>query len=209
MKRLLPAIAVSVAVAVPCGAAPEGYRRIESVAASVNGEVIFLSEVEQEACFYRCGAVPGQAAQEIPLPAAREKLVADMLVLQEQKKLALGGVDNAAIRGAAAEVLSRMRNCASPCAVNITEADARALLTRRSLVREFLRQRIGVFIEIHEEEVRREIDQRTRSGVSPEERTEENVRRSLYEEKAAAEIRNWFTRTTSKSRIVLSPLPEP
>ena len=209
MKRLLLAIAASVSLAVPCAAAPEGYRRIEAVAASVNGEVIFLSEVAREACFYRCGAVPGQAAQEIPLSVAREKLVADMLVLQEQKKLALGGVDNAALPGAAAEALSRMRRCASPCASAITEADARDLLQRRLLVRDFLRQRIAGFIEVNEEEVRREIEQRSRSGAPPEERTEEVVRNRLYEEKAAAELRNWFARTTSKSRIVLSPLPEP
>ncbi len=209
MKRVVLAIVASAALAVPCAAAPEGYRRIESVAASVNGEVIFLSEVAREACFYRCGAVPGQAAQEIPLPVAREKLVADMLVLQEQKKLALGGVDNAALRGAAAEALSRMRRCASPCASPVTETDVRDLLQRRLLVRDFLRQRIAVFIEVNEEEVRREIDQRLRSGAPPEERTEEVVRNRLYEEKAAAELRNWFARTTSKSRILLSPLPEP
>lgn len=209
MKPSVLAIAACMALAVPCAAAPEGYRKIESVAASVNGEVIFLSEVEREACFYRCGAVAGQAAQELPLAAAREKLVADMLVLQEQKKLGLGGVDNAAVRAATAETLPRIRRCASPCAAAVTENDVRDLVQRRMLVRAFLEQRVAVFIEVNEEEVRREIDQRSRAGASPEELAEGNVRRHLFEEKAAAAIRNWFARTTSKSGVVLAPLSEP
>lgn len=209
MKRSVLAIAALVALAVPCAAAPEGYRKIESVAASVNGEVIFLSEVEREACYYRCGAVPGQAPQELSLAAAREKLVADMLVLQEQKKLGLGELDNAALRTATAETMARVRRCASPCAAAVTEEDAADLMRRRMLVRAFLEQRVAVYIEVNEEEVRREIDQRSRFGAPPEERSEETVRRHLFEEKAAAAIRNWFARTTSKSRVVLSPLSEP
>ncbi|HSL92766.1 MAG TPA: hypothetical protein VK863_08960 [Candidatus Limnocylindrales bacterium] len=209
MKRYLLAIAASAALAVTSAAAPDGYRMIESVAASVNGEVLFLSDVTREACFYRCGAVPGQEAQEISLSRAREKLVADTLVLQEQKKLGMGGVDNAALAGLTAETLSRMRGCASPCAAAITETEVRDLLRRRLLVRGFLEQRVGVFIEITDEDVRKEIDRRSRSGAPPEELSEETVRKHLYEEKAAAEIRNWFERTTSKSRVVLSPLTEP
>lgn len=209
MKRAFLAVAVSVALAGTCAAEPDGYRRIESVAASVNGEVIFLSEVSREACFYRCGAVPGQAGQEISLSRARELLVADTLVLQEQKKLGLGGVDNAALAGAIAEPLTRMRRCAAPCAAAVTEADVRELIRRRLLVRDFLVQRVAVFIEVNDEDVRKEIEQRSRSGAPPEELSAETVRKRLYGEKAAAEIRNWFARTTSKSRVVLSPLSEP
>ena len=210
MRRVLLAIAATVALAGTCAAAaPEGYREIESVAASINGEVVFLSEVAREACFYRCGAVPGQPAQEISLSRAREKLIADTLVLQEQKKLGLGEADNAAVRSATAETLSRMRRCGSPCAAEVTEAEVRNLLQRRLLVRDFLERRIAVFIEINDEEVRKEIDRRSRSGASPAELSEDAVRKRLYEEKAATELRNWFARTTSKSRVLLSPLPEP
>jgi hypothetical protein len=34
------------------------------------------------------------------------------------------------------------------------------------------------------------------------------VRRELLEQKAEREVRNWFDRVTSKSRILLSPLEE-
>ncbi|HZW37438.1 MAG: hypothetical protein ACM319_05640 [Deltaproteobacteria bacterium] len=210
MKRALPVCAVILALAATCLAAPpDGYRRIESVAASVNGEVIFLSDVEREACFYRCGTVPGQAPREVTPSRAREMLIADTLVLQEQKKLGLGTVDNAALAAEEADALSRTRNCASPCAAAVTVAEIHELVQRRLLVRDFLERRVAVFIEVNDEEVRREIAQRDRSGSPPEERTEVKVRTDLLREKGASEIRNWFSRATSKSRITLSPLSEP
>jgi hypothetical protein len=209
VKRILLSFAVLLALAGAGAAAPEGFRMIESVAASVDGEVIFLSDVEREACFYRCGTVPGQAPRELSLSAAREKLIADTLVLQEQKKLDLGAVDNASLQGAAAEALSRMRTCASPCANAVTGPQVRDLMHRRLLVRDFLERRVAVFIDVNDEEVRKEIEQRSRSGAPPEELSEEKVRKDLFEAEAAAEIRNWFARATSKSRVVLSPLPEP
>jgi hypothetical protein len=208
MKRASIFLCVLLALSGTCAAAPDGYRAIESVAASVNGEVVFLSDVEREACFYRCGTVPGQAPQEMSLSRAREKLIADTLVLQEAKKLGLGTVDNAALASSTAESLSRTRKCAYPCAVAVTEAEIRDLVLRRLLVRDFLERRIAVFIEINDEEVRREIGQRSQAGAPPEELAEEVVRKSLYAEKAAVEIRNWFARSTSRSRIVLSPLSE-
>jgi hypothetical protein len=209
MKRALPACAVLLALAATSPAAPEGYRRIESVAASVNGEVVFLSDVEREACFYRCGTVPGQAPREMTLVQAREMRIADTLVLQEQKKLGLGTVDNAAIAAETAGALSRTRQCALPCAAAVTPAEIRELVQRRLLVRDFLERRIAAFIEVNDEEVRREIALRERSGAPPEERTEEKVRSDLLRDKGALEIRNWFARATSKSRITLSPLSEP
>jgi hypothetical protein len=192
-----------------CAADPDGYRMVESVAASVNGEVLFLSDVEREACFYRCGTVPGQAPQEMSLSRAREKLIADTLVLQEAKKLGLGAVDNEALASSTAEALSRTRKCTVPCAASLTETEVGGLLSRRLLVRDFLERRIAILIEVNDEEVRREITQRSQAGLPPEELSEEKVRKSLYGEKTAVEIRNWFSRSTSKSRIVLSPLPEP
>jgi hypothetical protein len=208
MKRAFLFLGFLLAVSGAGVAAPDGYRAIESAAASVNGEVIFLSDVAREACFYRCGAVPGQAPQEMTLSRAREKLVADTLVLQEAKKLGLDGVDNAALASATAEALSRTGKCDSPCARSVTEPEVRELLRRRLQVREFLERRVAVFLEVNDEEVRKEIERRAREGAPPEELSEENVRKKLYEEEAASAIRNWFTRTTSKSRIVLSPLTE-
>ncbi len=209
MKRSCLFLCFLFALSGTCAAAPEGYRAIESMAASVNGEVVFLSDVAREACFYRCGTVPGQAPQEMSLSQARDKLIADTLVLQEAEKLGLGTVDNAAILSLAAESLSRTRKCAHACAESVTEAEVRGLVRRRLLVRDFLEKRIAVFIEVNDEEVRRETGQRSRAGAPPAELTEETVRKSLYAEKAATEIRNWFARSTSRSRIVLSPLSEP
>ena len=37
----------------------EEYRIYESTAASVNGEVLFVSDVARETCFLRCAAMPG------------------------------------------------------------------------------------------------------------------------------------------------------
>ena len=196
-------------LAAPASAAPDappGYRLIDSVAASVNGEVIFLSEVTREACYYACGMVPGQPAEAISLSRAREKLVADALVLQEQKKLGLGAIDNAAADAAAAEALARRDGCARPCAAEIAAGDARELAVRRLLVRDFLEKRVGVFIEVNDEEVREEILRRRSAGAA--EVPEGKVRSELYAQKAATELRNWFARTTSKSRIVLSPMEE-
>ncbi|MGE5700555.1 MAG: hypothetical protein ACM31N_10905 [Deltaproteobacteria bacterium] len=209
MKRPSLFLCLFFALSGTCAAAPEGYRAVESVAASVNGEVVFLSDVAREACFYRCGTVPGQAPQELSLAQAREKLIADTLVIQEAEKLGLGAVDNAALAAPTAESLSRTRKCGHACAEGVTEAHVRDLVRRRLLVRDFLEKRIAVFIEVNEEEVRREIGQRSHAGAPPADLSEEAVRKSLYAEKAAAEIRNWFSRSTSRSRIVLSPLSEP
>lgn len=208
MKRILLLSAAFLMLAETGIAAPPGYKLAEAAAASVNGEVIFLSDVEREACFYRCGAVPGQPAAELSYNDARQKLVSDMLVLQEQRKLGLGTVDNAATAAAAAEIESRMKKCSSPCAASVTGKDARELASRRLLVRDFLARSVGVFIDVNDEEVRREIDRRTRAGEPPAELTEEKVRKKLYEDKAAEEIRNWFSRAASKSRIVLPPPAE-
>jgi len=209
VKRTIFLSCILLTLSGTCAADPDGYRMVESVAASVNGEVLFLSDVVREACFYRCGTVPGQAPQEMSLSHAREKLIADTLVLQEAKKLGLGAVDNEALASSTAEALSRTRKCTAPCAASLTETEVGELLSRRLLVRDFLERRIAIFIEVNDGEVRRETAQRSRAGLPPEELSEEKVRKSLSEEKTVVEIRNWFARSTSKSRIVLSPLPEP
>lgn len=208
MKKALLLSAFFLAIAKICLAAPPGYRLAEAAAASVNGEVIFLSDVSRESCFYRCGAVSGQPASEVSYADARQKLVSDMLVLQEQKKLGLGTADNSAVASAAAEIESRMRECASPCAAAVSGKEARELAARRLLVRDFLERSVAVFIDVNEEEVRREMEKRKRAGASPADLSEEKIRRILYAEKAAEEIRNWFTRAASKSRIILPPQAE-
>lgn len=210
--RVRPAVLAVLAFLMLSGTAagdPGGYRLIESAAASVNGEVIFLSDVVREACFYRCGMAPGQAAREMTLSRAREKLIADVLVLQEQRKLGLGGADNATLADAVAQAVSRKAECPSPCAADLSDAEVRDFVQRGVLVRDFMEKRVAVFIEVNDEEVRRDIVSRTRAGAGPEDLQEEKVRRDLFEEKVASGVQSWFARAASKSRIVLSPLEEP
>lgn len=201
--------AVVLAFAATCLASPPGYRLLESTAASVNGEVVFLSDVSREACFYRCGAVPGQPAVELPLAEARQKLVADVLVLQEQRKLGLGAVDNAALAAMAADIAARMKRCSSRCADAVSDAEMRDMAHRRLMVRDFLDKSVAVLIDVNDEEVRREMSSRMRAGAPDSDLSEEKIRRDLFSEEAVSEIRNWFARAASKSRIVLSPMEEP
>lgn len=201
--------AVAPRAAAAGGSGQTGYRLYEAAAATVNGEVLFRSDVVREACFRSCGAFPGEAPVDLSLSAARDKLVADTLVLQEQAKLELGTVDNAALRDAAALALAAMEGCSSPCAKDIPAGRVRDYVKRRLLVREFLRKRVSVFVEVNDEEVQREAERRaSRSGNSAADVPVETLRKELSERKAEREIGNWFARTTSKSRIVLSPLEE-
>jgi len=209
VRRAFPLVFALLALSGTAAGEPDGYRLIESAAATVNGEVVFLSDVVREACFFRCGMVPGRAAEEITLSQAREKLIADALVLQEQTKLGLGSADNAAVADAMAKAVQAKEKCSSPCAGGITQKEIRELVLRRFLVRDFLDKRVGVFVEVNDEDVRREIVRRSRSGAPPEDLSEEKVRKELQEEKMAGDIRNWFARATSRSRIGLSPLGEP
>src|SRR4030066_1626068 len=145
----------------------------------------------------------------LTLPEARDRLIADTLVMQEQEKLELGTVDNAALQKAASRAEALRETCPSPCAKDVSAGQVRDYAARRLLVRDFLDKRVSVFVDVNEEEVQREITRRaSRSGGSPGESAEETVRKELLEEKAAREIRNWFDRATSKSRILLSPLEE-
>lgn len=209
VRPAVPAVLVFLLLSGTAAGDPGGYRLIESAAASVNGEVIFLSDVVREACFHRCGMAPGESAREMTLSRAREKLIADVLVLQEQRKLGLGGADNAALADAVAKAAARKAECPSPCAAALSDAEIRDFLQRRIVVRDFLEKRVAVFIEVNDEEVRREIVSRTRAGAVPGDLQEEKIRKDLFEEKAATGVRNWFARATSKSRIVLSPLEVP
>ncbi len=190
-------------------AAGDGFRLLDATAASVNGEVIFLSDVDREVCFYRCGALPGDDPAPMTSAQARDKLVSDTLVLQEQKKLGLGAPDNAALAAAAAGTTSRLAACAEPCARSVGADATHEFAARRLAVREFLVKRISVFVEVSDEDVAAEIHRReSRGGVPAGELTTEKVRQELFRERAAREIQNWYARAASKSRILLSPLEE-
>ena len=190
-------------------AGPEGYLLYEATAAIVNGEVIFLSDLDREACLKACGAFPGDEAVGVSLSEARDGLIADILVRQEEEKLGLGTVDNAVLQETVAEALGIMRACSTPCARNISADQVRAYASRKLLVREFLRNRVSVFVDVNEEEVEREIQRRaSRTGKSPGEIPADAVRKEIFDEKSARETRNWFDRATSKSKILLSPLEE-
>jgi hypothetical protein len=216
VRRFLPVLLagwIVFAIPLPSGGAEEkgaeGYRIFESMAATVNGEVIFLSDVIREACLSKCGVFPGSEPVDLSLSASRDRLIADTLVLQEQEKLELGVVDNAALQEAAARAWDILERCPSSCAKEILPGPIRDYVQRRLLVRDFLRKRVSVFVDVNEEEVQKEIQRRaSRSGTTSAEISEGTVRKELLEEKAAREIRNWFDRATSKSRILLSPLEE-
>ena len=187
-----------------------GYRLFESTIASINGQVLFRSDLLREACFLRCGTFPGEEPLDLPLAEVRERRIGQVLVLQEEEKLGLGQVDNSALQGMAAAAQERVSACSDPCARDIDGSAVRDFVRRRLVVREYLRKRVGVFVEVSEDEVRREIERRVGRGEIPRESaSEEAIRSELYEEKVARDIRNWYDRETSKSKIVRSPLEEP
>jgi len=192
-------------LAAPGVSAPDGYRVYESTAASVNGEVLFLSDVAREECFHRCAAMPGSDPEVLTLQGARERLIADALVLQEQKKLALGQVDNATLSAYAAEAVARMAACGSSCKSDIRPEEIREWVGRKLVIRDFFNRRVGMFVEVSDEDVEREIRRRATAGGSAD-LTEDQVREELLEEKVAQEVQNWRARTASKARVVLSPM---
>jgi len=189
------------------GAAGE-YRVYESTAASVNGEVLFVSDVEREACFLRCAAMPGTGEEILSLRGARDRLVLDTLALQEQRKLLLGAVDNAALEGYARGAASRMAACPSPCKQEIAPGETREWIRRKLLLRDFFNRRVAVFVEVKGDDVRREMARRSSSPGSGGKPTWEEVRDEMIDARIAQEIRNWQTRAASKSRLILSPLED-
>ena len=115
MKRLaLPLLLASLLLPRPAAGAG-GFRYFEGTAATVNKEVLFLSDVVLEQCLLRCGTLPGSRAEELSLEEARERLIGDTLAFQEHKKLALGNVDNATLAEQARTAEARVASCDSPC----------------------------------------------------------------------------------------------
>jgi len=188
--------------------AAEGYRLYESSAASVNGEVLFVSDVAREACFLGCAAMPGTGVETLSPRQARERLILDTLALQEQRKLLLGSVDNAVLEGVAREAASRMAACPSPCQREIAPGETREWVRRKLLLRDFFNRRVGVFVEVKDDDVRKELAHRSTApgiGAKP---TWEQVREALLDAGIAREIRNWQTRAASKSKVILSPMED-
>jgi hypothetical protein len=188
--------------------AAEGYRVYESTAASVNGEVLFVSDVAREACFLRCAAMPGTKEEILTARGARDRLVLDTLGLQEQRKLLLGTADNVTLEGYAREAESRMAACSSPCQREIAPGETREWIRRKLLLRDFFNRRVAVFVEVKDDDVRRELALRSSPPGNGEEAAWEQVREEMLEARIALEIRNWQTRAASKSRLILSPMED-
>jgi hypothetical protein len=188
--------------------AAEGYRVYESTAASVNGEVLFVSDVAREACFLGCAAMPGTGEEILSLRDARDRLILDMLALQEQRKLLLGAVDNVTLEGYVREAESRMAACSSPCRREIAPGETREWIRRKLLIRDFFNRRVAVFVDVKRADVRREVERRSASPGNDAVPTREEVREEMLDARIAQEIRNWQTRAASKSRIVISPMED-
>jgi len=208
VKPGLPILLGLLILSPAAGRAAEGYRVYESTAASVNGEVLFVSDVAREACFLRCAAMPGSGEAILSLRQARDRLILDTLALQEQRKLLLGAVDNATLEGVAREADSRMAACSSPCVREIAPGETREWIRRKLLLRDFLDRRVAVFVEVKEDDVRRELARRSSAPGSGPKPTLEQVRKEMLDARIAQEIRNWETRTASKSRLILSPMED-
>ena len=189
-------------------AAAEEYRVYESTAASVNGEVLFVSDVGREVCFLRCAAMPGTEEEILSLREARDRLILDTLALQEQRKLLLGAVDNAVLEGYAREAESRMAACSSPCKGEIVPGETREWVRRKLLLRDFFNRRVSVFVEVKDDDVQKELARRTSAPGNGAEPSWEEVRDEMLDARIAQEIRNWQSRAASKSRLILSPLED-
>jgi hypothetical protein len=186
--------------------AADGFRLYEGTAATVNKEVLFLSDVLREQCLLRCGAGPGGVAEALSLEEARDRLISDTLAMQEHEKLALGQVDNAVLAERVREALARAAGCDSPCGRGVSAAEIGGWVERKLLVGDFLRRRVGAFLEVKDEDVKKELQRRSAEGAAAPGTAEETVRRDLLEEKIAKEVRNWRARAASKATITLSPL---
>ncbi len=208
MRRILFLLIPLLSLCASGALAADGYRLYEATAASVNREVVFLTDVVREQCMRRCVSMPGSPREELTLEEARERLIADTLALQEQRKLELGQVDNAVLAEQVREVSAMLEKCPSPCRAKVTSEQVAGWVARKLLIRDFLRRRVSVFVEIKDEDVQREYRRRTARSADAGGLTEEKLRDELMKEKVAEEVRNWYDRAASKSRIILSPLEE-
>jgi len=188
--------------------AAEAYRVYESTAASVNGEVLFVSDVAREVCFLGCAAMPGTGKEILSSREARDRLVLDTLAHQEQQKLLLGMVDNVTLERVARESESRLAACPSPCKREIAPGETREWIRRKLLLRDFFNRRVAVFVDVKEDDVRKELARRSSAPGKGAEPTLEQVRSEMLDARIAQEIRNWQSRAASKSRLILSPMED-
>jgi hypothetical protein len=186
--------------------ADEAYRIFESTAASVNGEVLFVSEVAREACFLRCAAMPGTSEEILSAPEVRDRLILDTLALQEQRKLLLGAVDNTELDRCTLEADTRVAACPSECKRGIASREIREWVRRKLLLRDFYSRRVAVFVEVKDDDVRKELARRSSSSDPGAVLPWDRLRAEMLEARIAQEIRNWQSRAASKSRLILSPL---
>ena len=208
MNPALPILLGLLFLSPGAGLAAEGYRLYESTAASVNGEVLFASDVVREACFLGCAAMPGSKEEILSLREARDRLVLDTLALQEQRKLLLGAVDNVTFAEYAREAESRMAACPSPCKRKIAPGETREWIRRKLLLRDFLNRRVAVFVDVKTDDVRRELARRSASPGNVAIPTFEEVRQEMLDARITQEIRNWEARAASKSKVILSPMED-
>jgi hypothetical protein len=208
VKRALSILPALLLLSVATPRADEGYRVYESTAASVNGEVIFVSDVMGEACFFRCAAMPGTDSEILSAGQARDRLVLDTLALQEQRKLLLGTVDNAVLEDTAREAEARMAACPSDCSRGISPGETREWVRRQLLLRDFYNRRVAVFVEVKEDDVRREFARRSSAPGDAAKPSLEELRDGMLKARIAQAIRNWQSRAASKARMILSPMED-
>ncbi len=65
-----------------------------------------------------------------------------------------------------------------------------------------------MFVEVKDDDVRRELALRSSAPGSGAKPTEEQVRDEMLNARIAQEIRNWQSRAASKSRVILSPMED-
>jgi len=206
LKRLVfPLLLVSLLLPrVASGA--DGFLYFEGTAATVNKEVLFFSDIFFEQCLLLCGVLPEGQAEELSLTDIRARLIADMLAFQEQKKLVLGHVDNVMLAEQVREAMAKIALCESPCRHDISVERIAKRVERRLVILDFLHGRVEIFVDVKEEDIRKELERRAEQKEPMASLSAEEVRREILEEKIAKEVRNWHMRAASKATITLSPL---
>ena len=185
----------------------EGFVYFEGTAATVNREVLFFSDILFEQCMLRCGAPEGPG-REYSLSEIRQRLIVEMLALQEQEKLALAPADNVMLAEHIRKAGEKLESCESPCRHDVSVERLARWAEQKLVVKDFLHNRVGVFVDISEEEVRRELERREAQGESASGLSDEETSRQIREDKVGKEVQNWYTRASSKAAITLSPLEE-
>jgi hypothetical protein len=183
----------------------EGYVLADATAASVEGEILFRSDVDRERCMILCGAFPGEEGRAVTWTEARRRLVEETAILHEQRRLSLGTVDNGVLLDVVPRVKERLSACVDPCAAGAGEGTFLEFAWRRLLVRDFLERRVSAFVEASEAEVEAErARMAARKGVPVEEVSSDEAREAIVAVKREAEIVKWRESAAARARVVLS-----